>query len=139
MVTEKALYWMAVGLVALVAGNHFVSRFDGRCLGNRTMAVIERLSGGPAFAAILDNTSSSYARAEARMARARTRMASAQITMTRQDAMCARLQAEKARLTAMQQMQQMRFRMVAPSQSFSVHIPEITVPQVRVSVSDGRL
>lgn len=152
MITEKAIYWMAVGLVTLAAGNHFMTRLDGRCLANRTVAAIERISGGPAFAAIMDNTSSQCARAQASMVRAQARMAaaqarfasmqdrvaSAQDRMARQDAMCARAQIEKAQLVAMRQMQQIRVQVAAP-QSFRVQVPQIVVPNVRLGLSDGSL
>jgi hypothetical protein len=143
MITEKAIYWMAVGLVTLMAGNHFMTRVDGRCLANRTVAVIEQISGGPALAAIMDNTSSQCAQAEASMVRAQARMAAAQARFAslqsraaRQDAMCVRAQIEKSQLVAMRQMQQIRVQVAAP-QSFRVQIPQITVP--RLSLSDGSL
>lgn len=137
MASEKALYWMAVGLVALVAGNHFVARFDGQRLADRSMVVWERLSGqsGHLFSTMLDTADSRCARSEAAMARAQARIASAQMSMARQDAACARLQAEKARLMAMEHMQEMSFRVVVP-QNFRVEIPEITAPQVRVVSSN---
>lgn len=146
MASEKALYWMAVGLVALVAGNHFVERFDGRGLAERSMAAVEWLSGGPAFEAILGNASARCARARASIEQAQGRMASvqagfasAQTMMARQNAACARLQAEEARLMAMQQMQHMQVQVLANRGNFRVEIPEIAIPQVRVNVGDGRL
>lgn len=122
MITDKALYWMAVGLVTLAAGNHLATRFDARCLSQRTMAVVERLSGGPVFAAILDNTSAQCARAQSGMMRAQVRMAaaqarfatmqdrfaSAQDRMARHEATFARLQAEKDQLMALRQLRQVR-------------------------------
>jgi len=132
MITDKALYWMAVGLVALVAGNHLVSRFDSHCLGQRTMAVVERLSGGPVFAAILDNTS-------AQCVRAQTGFAKAQTTMARHEAGLARLQAERDRLMAVQQLQQMRLQIVAPTPNLRLAIPEIAVRPVRISLNDDNL
>jgi hypothetical protein len=147
MITEKAIYWMAVGLVTLGVGNHVITRLDGTCLATRTMAAIEQISGGPAFEAILDNTpSSSCTRVQARVVRARARMApvqnrfaSMQGRMARQDAICARLQVEKARLDAVQQLQQLRVQVIAPSQSFRVQVPQITIPNVRPGLSDGNL
>lgn len=153
MITEKAIYWMAVGLVTLVAGNHFMTRVDGRCLANRTMAAIESISGGPAFAAIMDNTSSQCARVEASMVRAQTRMAAAQARfasmqgrfasvqnrVAQRDAVCTRVQIEKAQLVAMRQMQQLRVQVAVPSQSFRVQVPQIVVPNVRLGLSDGSL
>ena len=153
MITEKAIYWMAVGLVALLAGNHFVSRFDGRCLGTRTMAAFERLSGGPAFAYIVDNTSAKCARAQTNMMRAQTRWAAAQTRfastqthfaslqnrMAREESLCARLEAEKAQREALEQLRQVQVHVIAPNQNFRVQIPEIAVPAVQVSVDGDNL
>lgn len=153
MITDKALYWMAVGLVALAAGNHLVSRLDGRCLGERTMAVVEHLSGGPAFAAILDNSSVRCARAQASIEKAQARMAatqvrfaamqgrfaSAQTMVARHQAAFARLQAETDRLAALHEVQQMRLEIAAPHQNLRLAIPQIAVPSVHVSVNGDNL
>lgn len=146
MITEKAIYWMAVGLVTLVAGNHFMTRMDGRCLANRTLEAIEQISGGPAFAAIMGNTSSQYERAQirivqvqSRMEAAQARFASMQSRMARQDAVCARLQTEKARAIALGQLQQLRVQVAVPSRSFRVQVPQIVIPNVRLGLSDGSL
>ena len=150
MITEKAIYWMAVGLVALAAGNHLVSRFDGRCLDQRAMAVIERLSGGPAFAAILDHTSVQCARAQANMERAQARMAAAQVRfasmqdrfacaqnrVARQETAFARLQAEKDRFAALQEM---RLQIMAPNQNLQLAIPEIPIRPVHISMNGDNL
>jgi len=138
MASEKALYWMAVGLVALMAGNHFASRFDGRGLAERSMAWVEQLSGqsGSAFAVAeswASSGSSRCVRAQAAMARAQAHVASVQTAMARQDAACARLQAERARLMTMQQT---RVRVIVPNQNFRVEIPEITVPAVQMNSGD---
>lgn len=153
MIPEKALYWMAVGLMVMVGGNHFMKRLEGGCLGQRAMAAVERISGGPALAAILDNTSSQCTRAQASVVRAQVRMVAAQARfasmqdrfasiqnrVARHDVVCARLQAEKARLMALQQVNEMRLQMAAPSGSFRMEIPQITVPQVRLSLSGDNL
>lgn len=134
MASEKALYWMAVGLMALVMGNHFVERFDGRGLAERSMAAIEKLSAGSGhFLAMTlgGNSSSQCFRAQAALARAQSDFASVQTVIARQDAACARLQAERARLMALQQM---HFRVIAPNQNFRVEIPQIAVP-----ADDGRI
>lgn len=153
MITEKAIYWMAVGLVALAAGNHLISRLDSRCLGQRTMAVVERLSGGPAFAAILDNTSVQCRRAQAAMVRAQVRMAAAQSRfasmqdrfasvqdrMARQESAFARLQAQRDHLMVLQQLQPMRLQIVAPAPNFQLAIPPIPIRTVRLSLNGDNL
>jgi hypothetical protein len=153
MISEKALYWLAVGVMVMAGGNHFMKRLESGCLGQRTMAVVERISGGPAFAAILDNTSSQCARAQASVVKARVRMSAAQARFASmqarfasiqnrvagRDVVCARLRAEKARLMALQQMNEMRLQMAAPSRSFRLEIPQISGPQVRISLSGDNL
>lgn len=146
MITDKALYWMAVGLVTLAAGNHFVSKIDSRCLSQRTMAVVERLSGGPVFAAILDNTSAQCARAQSGMVRAQVRMAamqdrfaSAQNRMASQEAAFTRLQAERGRLMALQQLQQMHLQIVAPTPNPRLSLPQVSVRSVRLSLNGDNL
>jgi septal ring factor EnvC (AmiA/AmiB activator) len=146
MITEKAIYWMAVGLVALVAGNHFVSQYHSRCVGTRTLAAIERLSRGPALAAILHNSSAQcahaqtsmmwaqvrWAQAQTRFASTQTRFASLQSRFARQESMCARLEAQRAQQEAFEQLQQMRIHVIAPR----VRVPD---NPVRVSVDGNNL
>lgn len=153
MITDKAIYWMAVGIVALAAGNHLVSRFDGRCLSQRTMSVVEHLSGGPAFAAILDNTSAQCTRAQANMLKAQARIAASQVRfatmqgrfasaqdmMARHEVAFARLQAESDRLMALQQVQHVNLQIVAPSQNLRLAIPEIPIPAVHVTMNGDNL
>jgi hypothetical protein len=103
MASEKATYWMAVGLMALVMGNHFVNKFDGNCLANKAQAAVERVSGQAthlmAMAEVaMGRTSTRFDRAQAAMAMAQVRMASVQTQFARQQAACARLEAGRARM-----------------------------------------
>jgi hypothetical protein len=134
MASEKALYWMAVGLLALVAGNHLANRFDVRSIADRSMAAVEELAAPPAhaFATVVSwmgHGSSQCARGQAAMARAQAHFASIQTTIARQDVACARRQAENARV-AVHRMQQMRLNVVVPAESISVEIPEVEIPQI---------
>jgi len=128
MASEKALYWMAVGLVAFSLGNDFASRHDGRCLADRTLAAVQRLSGQAshfmAMAEImLDRTSLPLVPAETEVARIQTGLASVDTVMARQQAACARLRAERARMMALQQVQQMRLEVVCPRQGIHLNVP----------------
>lgn len=113
MASQKALYWMAVGLLALVAGNHFVSKFDGTCLAYKARAAAERMSGQSDYLmavaeVMLGRTSTRFDRAQAALAMSQTRLASVQTSFARREAVCARVQAVRARIMVQQQLQQMQ-------------------------------
>ena len=104
MASEKALYWMTVGLLTVVMGNHFVSKFNGNCLANKAQAAVGRISGqathlmAMAEVAMGRTTSTRFDRAQSVMAMAQVRMASVQEQLARQEAACARLDAGRARM-----------------------------------------
>jgi hypothetical protein len=128
MASEKALYWMAVGLLELVVGNHFVSKFDGRCLAYRSQAVAERISAKTdrlvAMADLmLGRTSTRIDRAETMMVVSQARLASMQSSLTRQQVACARIEASRARMVVQQQLQQMRIPVVYPSPRIQMVMP----------------
>jgi len=127
MASEKALYWMAVGLVAFSLGNDFVSRHDGRCLADHTLAAVQRLSGQAShFMSMADvalgRTSLPLAHTETEVARIQAGLASVDATMARRQAACARLQAERARMT-LRQMQPMHMEAICPRQTITLSIP----------------
>ena len=129
MASERAIYWMAVGVVALLLGQHFVSRNDGRCLANRSLAAVQQLSSRAnhlmAMAeGILGQATPQFPSTEAEFAGIQTRFASLDSQIARQQAACARLQAEEARRMALQQVQQMRLEEVCPRQRLrAIHPP----------------
>ena len=129
MASERAIYWMAVGVVALLLGQHFVSRYDARCLANRSLAAVQQLSGWTdrlmAMAeSTLGRTAPQFLSTEAELAGIQTRFASLDSAIARQQAACARLQAEQARRMALQQVQQMRLEVICPRQRLrAVHLP----------------
>jgi hypothetical protein len=109
MASEKMTYWMAVGLLALVMGNHFVSRINGTCLASKARVTAERISGqATQLMAIADvmlgRTSARFDRAEAAMAMAQVQVASMQTQMARGEAACARLEAGRARMVMLREM-----------------------------------
>jgi hypothetical protein len=109
MASEKVTYWMAVGLVALFMGNHFVSKYDGNCVANKARVVAERISGQAthlmAMAEVaMGRTSTRFDGAQAAMAMAQVHMASMQTQMARGEAACARLEAGRARMMMLREM-----------------------------------
>lgn len=127
MASEKAIYWMAVGVVALSLGNHFVSRYDGKWLADQSLAAVQRISGqanrAMAMAGLmLGQTLMPLLGADTEVARIQTRLASVDTVMARQQAACARLEVERARLMA-SQLQQMRPETVCPRQVLKLNVP----------------
>jgi len=132
MASEKALYWMAVGVLALMVGDHFASKLDGKCLEQRALASVQWLANqanhSMALAgATVGRISLPWAHAESSMAGVEARLASVQNAMARQEAACARLQGQRAQMRAMQGMRQLR--VICPRQDLHVEIPEIQIPQ----------
>ena len=130
MASEKVIYWVAVGLLALFAGNHFVNKFDGNCLADKAQVTVERVSGEAthlmAMAEVaMGRTSGRFERAQAVMAMTQARMASVQTQFARQQAICARLEAGRARMMAQEQLQQVRIPVVCPRQRVELVIPAL--------------
>jgi hypothetical protein len=129
MASEKAMYWMAVGLMALVMGNHFVSKFDGNCLANKAQAAVERISGQAthlmAMAEVaMGRTSTRFDRAQEAMAMAQVHMASVHTQMARGEAACARLEASRARMVIVRRLEQVQIPVVCPRQRIEMVIPQ---------------
>jgi len=109
MVPEKALYWTAVSLLALIVGNHFVVRQgDGvRSFATRSMAVIEQVPDDAdrviaKAELMLGKDGTHFASAQTKLACAQTRLASLQTVIAEHEAAFAQVQAEQAHLGAMQ-------------------------------------
>jgi hypothetical protein len=136
MNSEKATYWMAVGVLALMVGNHFATKFDGNCLTERAAAAVQRLSSeGSRMLAMaqlaVDRGTMSVARSQASFVRMQTRFASEQTAAARQQITCARAQAAYQRAMALQQVQQLRMQVICPRQSLRIQVPQVELPQVR--------
>jgi hypothetical protein len=127
MVSEKVSYWMAVGVVALFAGNHFAARHGDeiRCLTDRSAAAFESVSGPAsrlmAMAEMMVGRSATrVVRTQTVLAQAETRLASVQTEIECHEAAFARMQAEQARAVAMRELRtavvcpRPNVRMVAP-------------------------
>jgi hypothetical protein len=114
MVSQKALYWIAVALMALFLGHHFAVKYD-RCLrtsleSSPAPAMVERvLDKSPCFPArrlVVPPAEAGFASLEAEIAR--------------QQAGFAHLEAERARILAMEQMG--RVRGICPRPSVRIAI-----------------
>jgi hypothetical protein len=127
MVSEKALYWMAVGVAALFLGNSFVG---GRSLtpsvADRSMVTAQRISGQAMRYATLAQVI--FGRGEAGVVQAQTATASAQArlavvqaAMAHREAAMARIQAERIRVLASQGV------VACPRQSLVINLPEVPV------------
>jgi hypothetical protein len=127
MVSEKALYWTAVSMLALFAGNHFVARQENqvRRFASQSLAAVEQFSGqATRFLAtaevMLGGGGTRFAQTQTTLACAQTRLASVQTVMAQHEAALARVQAEHARIAVVQQLRgtvlcpRERLRMVTP-------------------------
>jgi hypothetical protein len=128
MASERTTYWMAVAVLTLFVGNHFANKYDGSCVADRAVAAVQRLSGGAtrfaARAQSMFSGESRFAAPELAMARVQGQFASMEAGIARQQAACARLEAQRGRMMALEQMQNMRVRVVCPRQRLSVQIPQ---------------
>ena len=118
MASERALYWMAVGLMAVLLGNHFAAKYQS-CLRDSIAMVLERTP--------------SLGSSELLTTPVEARLASLQANFAHQRAACALVEAERARVMAMEQIEAGRVRGTCPRQNVRIVIPEPPVP------SDGRI
>ena len=133
MGSEKAWYWIALGVLALLVSNHFAARYEGeiRCLASRSLAAAEQVSGHATHftamaEAMLGRGDARFARAQATLARAETRVASVQAAIACREAAFARLQAERDRMTAMQELSG---AVICPRQNLRIVVPELPAIQ----------
>lgn len=111
MGSEKARYWMAVGVLALFVSNNFAARHEDevRCLASRSVAAVEQVSGHAtrlmAMAEMmLGRGEIRFVRTQTAMAGAQARLASVQSVIARHEAALARVQAGHARMVEMEQL-----------------------------------
>jgi len=127
MASEKAIYWTAVGVLALSLGNHFVKRTDGGCLAERSVAAVDRLSAHASHlmamaGVILWRTSMPLGSTETEVDSMQARLASVDTIVAAQHAACARLAVERARIVASQQLRQMSLGVVCPRQTRKLNV-----------------
>jgi len=121
MASGKATYWMAVGVLALFAGNSFLARHgaDIRSVARRSLVTAEIVSGhatGSLASAevVLGRGATHFDRAQTAMACAQTRLATVQASLARHEGAFARIRGEHARATAMEELSRERTRIVVP-------------------------
>jgi hypothetical protein len=121
---------MAVGVLALFAGNHFAARHGDeiRCLADGSAAAIESVAG-PASRLMataemmVGRSETQVARTQTALVQVETRLASVQTEIECHEAAFARMQAEQARAVAMRELHaavicpRANIRMVTPPSS----------------------
>jgi hypothetical protein len=138
MGSEKASYWIAVGVLALLVSNNFAGRHEGefRCLASRSLAAIEQVSGHATYFTAMAETmlgrgETRFARTQTTLARAQARMESVQATIACRAAAFARLQAEHERMAAMQEL---GGAVICPRQNLRIVIPEMPAMGTRGTI-----
>jgi hypothetical protein len=129
MASERTIYWMAVAVLALFLGNHFVNKHEGGCLADRAVAAGQQLSGEAthflAMGQAMLGHGSRLASSEVAMARVQGEFASIEAGLARREAACARDQARHARMMAFQQIEHARIRVICPRTNVDVQIPQM--------------
>jgi small-conductance mechanosensitive channel len=141
MATEKATYWLAVGVLALGLNSAFYGREDqwAHTFADRATAFAANLAErGLDYAvtaeAMLGRDPSQSPRMQAALARLQARTTCAQAALARQQArnaaLEARLEAQKVRL----ELRQRQVMNVGPSADFCLRRIEVQAPDVHVDV-----
>jgi hypothetical protein len=130
MISEKAMYWAAVGLMMLVLGSHFAEKYD-RCLSEMATMTAQTVSSSAGRLLALTQArlgmTTGFAGPELAMARVQGRMAAIEAVVARQQAACARMEAQRARIMVMQQMPEMNLERICPRQHLQIEAPRIAV------------
>ena len=116
MASERAMYWMAVGLMAVLLGNHFSAKYD-RCLRDALAGAQRRLERTPGLRS-----------PEMVTAPLEARLASMQVKIAHGRAACALLQAQRAQMMAMEQIRADEVHGICPRQHLRIRISETPVP-----------
>ena len=127
MAWEKATYWMAVAVLAVLALNSFVKR-HWDCLAdlrNQSLQMTEDVSGrATAFMnleeVMIGRGETQFVPAQAKMARVQSQLASMEVAMARGQAGLAKLQARRAQFAGMEQL---RSRLICPRQRLTMVVP----------------
>ncbi len=97
MVFQRALYWIAVGLMLPLLGNHFAMKYDlcprASAEASHVLAMVQHVLGrGQSFAPLP----------------VEARLASMQAEIVRRQAACVRIEAARARIMALEQIESVR-------------------------------
>src|ERR1700680_1287354 len=122
MVSEKAIYWMAVGVLALAVTNGFVSEYRGWAgrLADKSIAMMEQASEMAAGYANIGKPSRENDDLK-RVVRAQVRLARIQGTFARHQAEMARLQVDGIRARVMEN--GIQAVIACPRQNFAIDVP----------------
>jgi len=128
MGSEKALYWIAVGVLAIFVTNNFAARHeDGvRCLARRSLAAVEQVSAHATnFMAhselVLGRGEFRCVRTQTALAGAQARLASLQGVLASHEAILARVEAEHAEIVTMQRLNSPT---ICPRQNLRIVTPQ---------------
>jgi hypothetical protein len=129
MISAKASYWMAVGILALFVSNHLASRYEDEAgrLAGRSMAVAQQISGQATHVMataemMFGGGEVHFVRAQNAMACAQTRLASVETALASHEAALAKVQAEREQLRSLQQL---RGTIMCPRQSLRMVMPQL--------------
>jgi len=127
MGTEKAWYWIAMGVLAMFVGNHFAARHEGeiRCFGSQALAAVEQVSGQATHFVAMAETmlgrgETRFVGTQTALAEAQSQLASVQSVIAQHQAALARVQAEHARMAAIREL---RGTVICPRQNLRMAIP----------------
>lgn len=134
MESEKATYWITLGVLALATTSGFISEHKawGRGLVDRSIAMVSQISGMATnydgiVSVVLDRGEDDWARSSAGVAKVEARLACAHRTLIRRQADMARLQAMKVRVRMVNRVPR---TVVLPNQNLVIEIPQVRVPSV---------
>jgi hypothetical protein len=101
MVSQRALYWIAVGLMVPLLGSHFALKYDRRPIeAGHVLAMAQRVLG--------------RAQSFDPVPPVETRFASMQAKIAQRQAACARMEATRARMMALEQIESERVHGICP-------------------------
>jgi hypothetical protein len=124
MASEKAMYWMALGVLALAVTNGFVSEYRGRAgrLAEKSIAMAAQVSE---IAADYANMTAPGGENDdwKRVVRAQVRMARVQSTLARHRAEMARVQVQGIRARVLEH--EIHAAIDCPRQNFVIDVPEL--------------
>jgi len=113
MASERAMYWIAVGLMVLVLGDQFAAKYD-RCLRESIAGVLERTS--------------TLASPDLFTAPVAAQLASMQAKIAQERAACAFVQAQRAQMMAREQIRADEVHGICPRQHLRIRVSETPVP-----------
>jgi hypothetical protein len=128
MISAKASYWLAVGVLAMFLSNHFAGHYESevRCLASRSLLAVEQISSQTTrlmatAELMLAGGQTHFVRTQNAMACVETRLASVQTMLASHEAALAKVQAEREQLM---DLQRLRGTIVCPRQNLRMTMPQ---------------